>query len=216
MFDDRKWLIVGISGVTCAGKTTLTQFLDRHLNEAYNHPALHKRIAIGCSHVINQDAYFLPTDDPRHVRLPELGHNNWEVLSALDGERMLADIRSCIGGSENLFRASEPPAIVDVLLIEGFVIFNEPLVLNLCQLKFHMHLPYEKCFERRQRRTYDPPDVVGYFERCVWPMYMRNFEEYRDRDDVVVLNGELATERTCEFVLKALAALLATAVFEGK
>lgn len=215
MYDDRKWLVIGVSGVTCGGKTTLSNALELYLQQIAGHigTRLHDRMRIGRTHVIHQDEYFLDEDDPRHQLVAELGHNNWELPTALDGDRMLNDIHHCLGGAGNLFRPDAPPATLDVLLIEGFVIFNEPDVLELCHLKYHLHLPFEKCFERRQRREYTPPDVVGYFERCVWPMYLRNFEEYKDRSDVVVLNGELSSKRTCDYVIASIRQYLATAAF---
>ncbi|XP_051860840.1 calcium homeostasis endoplasmic reticulum protein isoform X2 [Drosophila albomicans] len=91
---------------------------------------------------------------------------------------------------------------INVLFIEGFMIFNQPELLALCNIKYHVHLPYEKCFERRSKRTYDPPDVTGYFELCVWPYYEQNFAEYRDCKDITFLNGEISKEKIFKFVLQ--------------
>lgn len=213
MYDDRKWLVIGVSGVTCGGKTTLANALKHYLQQNIGQSGLHDRMSIGRTCIIHQDEYFLEEDDPRHKLVAELGHNNWELPSALDGDRMMTDIWNCLGGAENLFVSSDPPTKLDILLIEGFVIFNEPEVLQLCHLKFHLHLPFEKCFERRRLRTYTPPDVIGYFERCVWPMYLLNFEEYKDNSDVVILNGELSPQRTCDFVIGSVRKYLKTTMF---
>lgn len=51
---------------------------------------------------------------------------------------------------------------------------------------------------------YDPPDVVGYFEMCVWPMYEKHFKEFRDRTDVYMLNGEVPKENIMNYVLNCI------------
>lgn len=222
MFANRKWLIVGISGVTCGGKTTLTDQLRRYLladAQKLIDDSIAGDLQIGKIRTIHQDVYFLAENDPRHKRIAELNHNNWELPTALDTQRMLDDIYSTLmhdDGTAAEEAASSPSSsanglkVIDILLIEGFVIFNDPTVLALCKLKFHLHIPYEKCFERRRKRTYDPPDVLGYFERCVWPMYVQHFAEFKDRADVRVLNAELPTERSCQFIVDALRELLLT------
>lgn len=219
MLADRKWLIVGISGVTCGGKTTLTDTLRRYLLDDASKlidDSVVGAVKVGKIRTIHQDVYFLAENDPRHKRIAELNHNNWEVPTALDMSRMLDDIYSILmhedemSLADNVATFANGPKIIDILLIEGFVIFNDSTLLSLCKLKFHLHIPYEKCFERRRRRTYEPPDVLGYFERCVWPMYMQHFAEFKDRADVRVLNAELPTERSCQFILDALRQLLLT------
>ena len=52
----------------------------------------------------------------------------------------------------------------------------------------------ETCHERRQRRTYDPPDPPGYFERVVWPYYLQNLAEIKRKahheEEITYLAGE--------------------------
>lgn len=202
------WLVVGISGVTCGGKTTLAKMLYNYLTDPLNVNALHPQISIQTVKMINQDQYFLSENDPRHQRNERVHHNNWEIVTALDMSRMCTDLREIIGDLGFLYsqkRHTAPQTThLNVLIIEGFLIFNVPMVLELCHLKFHLHLPYEKCFARRRQRTYEPPDVVGYFEACVWPMYVKHFNEFRDVDDLHVMNGELPIEKICRYVLNNL------------
>lgn len=59
------------------GKTTLARrLMDQFPN------AVHMK----------QDNYFLSDDDPRQIKVENLGHNNWEKLTALDMDRMMEDI----------------------------------------------------------------------------------------------------------------------------
>lgn len=72
------YFVIGVSGVTCGGKTTLTKLLQRSFPWATT---------------IHQDKYFYPEDYPGHVRLPQINdHINFDQWSALDMESMHRDI----------------------------------------------------------------------------------------------------------------------------
>ncbi|XP_017479575.1 PREDICTED: nicotinamide riboside kinase 1 [Rhagoletis zephyria] len=289
------WLVIGVSGVTCGGKTTLAHRLRDYFKQMCGAPLWSTPYIVGDVQLISQDDYFLPVDDLRHKWNDKLNVINFELLSSLDMKQMLSDIKWTMKGrylatdpmenidfinemsmstnfehytqpvtqqiyqpnnlkanqccltsrhqnqtqtqrnqhahlhaqqhhnhshahtSTNAAHSSHIMRInsqltthlrdnkINLLIIEGFTIFNEPKILKLCNIKFHFHLPYEKCYERRQKRTYDPPDVTGYFEICVWPHYEKNFNEIRDRQDVTFLNGELSKERLFKFVLQKIA-----------
>lgn len=204
------WLIVGISGVTCGGKSTLAESLYNYFKELRG-KEIKTGIELGRVEIINQDKYFLPIDDPRHKTIEKLGHHNWEILSSLDIEKMCNDIMTILGSNftlystssitnycqENLFsnhysnkkcnpmklkkynteeelinddtyngecnfkKIVKHDTTLNILIVEGFLIFNHTFTLDICNVKFHLHLPYEKCYARRIERTYDPPDVVG-------------------------------------------------------
>ncbi|XP_020807236.1 uncharacterized protein LOC110183328 [Drosophila serrata] len=279
-----QWLVIGISGVTCGGKTTLAHSLHDYFKGLSGAPLWNSPYTIGEVRLISQDDYFLPVEDKRHQRNESLNAINFELITSLDMAKMLNDIANIIKGRHV---AQEPPGqlvtyanfehyalqfqqqynynanyykqgnggpttmphsstqqqqqrhhhhhnhhsqqqqqlhqqqqqaahIMRInaqiaaqlrdkkinLLVEGFMIFNQPELLALCNLKYHFHLPYEKCFERRSKRTYDPPDVTGYFELCVWPHYEKNFSEYRDCKDITFLNGEIAKDKIFKFVLQ--------------
>ena len=77
----KDWVVVGISGVTCGGKTTLAESLRKTFNNTV---------------VISQDDYFLPENDPRHVFIPQLNYSNWDILSALDMDKMRRDVNTVL------------------------------------------------------------------------------------------------------------------------
>lgn len=107
-------------------------------------------------------------------------------------------------GNCNYKKIIKHNSLINILLIEGFLIFNHPVTLNLCNIKYHLHLPFEKCCARRLERDYEPPDVVGYFEAVVWPAYEQHFEEFRDREDIVILNGDISKKNCFDYVLKSI------------
>ncbi|KAJ8969151.1 hypothetical protein NQ314_001892 [Rhamnusium bicolor] len=83
-------IIIGISGVTCGGKTTTAT----QLNNIFPN-----------SKIFSQDDYFLDVEDPRHVWIPELNHINFDILTSLDMEKMHDDILKFIGDN-NLKRVN--------------------------------------------------------------------------------------------------------------
>lgn len=207
------WLVVGISGVTCGGKTTLANSLYKYFNENRN-KEIKTGIELGRIEILNQDNYFLPEDDPRHKYIDRLNSQNWEIISSLDMDKMCNDIMVILGNKftlystksssntyqDNLFsnhfssrqsnslklrkygtdqdlindesynehcnfnKHLKHDTTLNILILEGFLIFNHTFTLDICNVKFHLHLPYEKCHSRRAVRTYNPPDVIGELE----------------------------------------------------
>lgn len=206
-------MVVGINGVTCGGKTTLANALTNFLRLREGSIIPNTKYKLGEIKLINQDDYFLQVDDERHTIIEPLNHINWEIISALDMKRMICDISAIIKDDPLIIRRPlENPSswlcddsvTVNFLILEGFLLFNQPEILDLCQLKYHLHIPYEKCWARRSARTYDPPDVVGYFEMVVWPMYEKHLREFKDREDIAKVNGDLSPERLLKYVLNGI------------
>lgn len=245
------WVIIGVSGATCSGKSTLARSLHKEL------PG---------SSLICQDDFFLPIDSERHTLIPALNHFNWEIISSLDMERMHTVIENLVSGSaksvlslstladvvskvteSHLSAESETDKIrtilnftggscremtedmdkcklnqtqlvatdetangnaslevkminacddkqtsgVCILIIEGFLIFNDKKLADLCHRKYFLTLTKEQCWARRRIRTYDPPDVPGYYDQCVWPEYEKHRDQvFKQIPDVILIDGE--------------------------
>jgi nicotinamide/nicotinate riboside kinase len=99
------------------------------------------------------------------------------------------------------FKHVKHNSLLNILIIEGFLVFNHPVTFDICNIRFHIHVPYEVCYSRRLNRIYDPPDVPTYFEMVVWPEYEKNLKYFKDRKDVMYLNGEVAPDKILNFVL---------------
>lgn len=245
-----QWLVIGISGVTCSGKTTLAKSLHKHFKDQIGRE-LKAGVELNRVEMVNQDTYFRQVDDPNHQVVEKLNHLNWEIIESIDMDKMVKDVMEILGPKfllyktrsstvaahyENLFthhyigHPYQPKArmfrghdeddlmlehcnfkkivkhnnLLNILIIEGFLIFNHPVVFDLCNVKFHLHVPYEVCYARRSRRTYDPPDVPCYFEMVVWPSYEKHLRNFKDREDVLFLNGDAAPEKCLKFVINSL------------
>lgn len=97
-------------------------------------------------------------------------------------------------------KVAKPNIMLNILLIEGFLIFNHIILLDLFNVKFHLHVPYEICYDRRMNRNYEPPDVPYYFEMAVWPFYERHLREFKNREEIIFLNGAISPEKCFEYV----------------
>lgn len=181
-----QWLVVGICGVTCGGKTTLAT----KLNQIFPN-----------SKVVSQDDYYLDLDNPRQVHIPELNHYNFEVMTSMDMEQMYTDITHLLKSAdtgkhaavstaekaqtfyksiiklEKLAHDKAMETNINILIIEGFSIFNYKPIEALCDLKYYLTLPKNECEVRRTKRVYEPPDCPGYFEKYVWPEYLKLLAE---------------------------------------
>ena len=212
-----QWLVIGVSGVTCSGKTTLAQSLFKHFKEHLRHE-IKAGIELNRVELVNQDTYFRQVDDCNHQKIERLNHLNWEIIESIDMTKMVKDIMEILGNNfvlyntrsssfkssydENLFQKNyennqqaqkQKPfreedlmiqedqcnckkivkhnSLLNILIIEGFLIFNHPVTFDICNVKYHLHVPYEICYARRIKRTYDPPDVpckllVKYIFKC--------------------------------------------------
>ena len=168
----KNWCIVGLSGVTCSGKTTTAHKLLRSIKNPIK--------------IISQDDYFKDENSPNLKYVPDLKCYNWDSLTSLEMNKMLQDIRQLLQSETNMF---------SILIIEGFSILNFEPIKQLCDLKIYLLLDFNEARDRRKLRTYQPPDKPNYFEKCAWPQHLKHFNQLKqcpERDvcflDVTHLN----------------------------
>ncbi|KAL7638817.1 UNVERIFIED_CONTAM: hypothetical protein RMT77_010351 [Armadillidium vulgare] len=186
----RTFSVIGISGVTNSGKTSLTQFLEKALHKNYDVFQIH------------QDDY-IKLDDPkmcckcgRRFMGSKLCsedntefscYHDWENLSAFHMDKMWFDIQSNL---QNFLDKRFSPTKGKILIIEGFTIFEDLKILSICDTKIFLTLCADECKIRRSKRNYNPGDPEGYFEKCVWPAYQIYYEKIKTKDsDVFYVNG---------------------------
>ncbi|KAJ2944889.1 hypothetical protein O0L34_g1780 [Tuta absoluta] len=202
------WIVIGISGVTNGGKTTLSNKMAESIEN---------------SCVLHQDKYFLPDDHPNHIPVPNLEprHNNYDILSALDMSQMYSDALSIMEGSDIAHKSSETSKTKyripgkKILIIEGFTALNYKKLYDLCDLRYYFVLEYGECFSRRVHRLYDPPDVAGYFEMCVWPEHLRYKQEFEHDNNVKIVDGSLTPFENFNTVIEDLERLGLVKIPEG-
>ncbi|XP_029661711.1 nicotinamide riboside kinase 1 [Formica exsecta] len=188
-----QWFVIGISGATCSGKSTLAnKILD-------NFPK---------SVMVRQDDYFLPSDDPRHIMIQELNHLNWDLITSLDMQRMHSDIIKILHSHENDAVGLKKR----VLILDGFLLFRHKDTTDLCDRKYFLTLTKEQCWERRKNRIYEPPDVPGYFDKVVWPEYIKYKNEIIKKKElhgtITFIDGSKDMEQIYEMVSQEINQLL--------
>ena len=95
----------------------------------------------------------------------------------------------------------------NIVIVEGFLIFNHDELMKLCDLKFFATLDYVTCAERRKLRSYDPPDVPGYFDQTVYPYYIKNLADMTKLDannQICYLDGRDSVLKNFEIIMTSL------------
>ncbi|XP_071072778.1 nicotinamide riboside kinase 1 isoform X2 [Dasypus novemcinctus] len=103
-----KTFIIGISGVTNGGKTTLAKNLQAHLPN--------------CS-VISQDDFFKPKSE---IETDKNGFLQYDVLEALNMDKMMSAISCWMESPRHCLVSTdwESAEEIPILIIEGFLLFN--------------------------------------------------------------------------------------------
>jgi uridine kinase len=181
-------MIIAICGGTCSGKTTLT----RDLLAA---------VAPECAIDLPHDAYYRnPEDLPPHFRTAP----NYDHPDALDNELFrvhLEAIRTRQPIEQPTYdftRHRRSPATRrieprPVLIVEGILLFADPLVRELCDVKLFVEVPPDIRLLRRLRRdTMERgrtiESVLEQYETTVRPMHEQFVEPHRQHADLIV-NG---------------------------
>lgn len=205
------WLIIGVSGVSCSGKTSLAQSLVSVFRESVLSEKFYPDLKIGQVKLVCQDDYFWPIDHPNHewVNVSGINHINREQLSALDMDKMCDDLMRIIGNGNVFSKGSitangEMSDPLNILIIEGFMIFNHKLIAEMCQVKIGLSISFEKCFDRRIVRVYKQRTPPGYFESYTWPLYESHFNEYKNMEGLLIIDGgdtmESCTDKALSFI----------------
>lgn len=192
-----KTIVIGISGISGGGKTTLAVRLHEFLSDTKNANVFHD-FRINEVVLIQQDKYFYPRDSSHHIWIPEIKFIDRERLAAIDMDKCTDDISSTVqrlrGDNICSTRAETQNEIVNIniLIVEGFLIYNDQRINQLCQLRFHFRLSYDVGLQRRLIRTFKHinPNPQWYYKNFIWPMYNKHLNEVPNKSDLMVLDGE--------------------------
>jgi uridine kinase len=194
--------LIGISGASCSGKTTLAHAIAGALKERE-------------SVIISLDSYY---HDLSHLTFENRKKQNFDIPGAVDFELLLRDISSLIKGKEIIvprylfsshIRAplSEGhPVTLDagvvkkpVVILEGLHTFYPEDLRAMIDLKIFIELPLSLCLNRRinrdtKERGRTANDVRRQFQETVVPMYEKYITPIKEYSDLIVDgDGDLKT-----------------------
>lgn len=174
-------MIVGICGGSGSGKTTLLNRLFRefgHLNPS----------------VFSMDNYYR-TIDNQHI--DENGIYNFDLPTALDEEKLIADLRQLVSGQEILvkeYHFNSPPdknVLVtvkpsDLIIVEGLFLFHYERVRELLNYSVFIKVDPDVQLDRRlyrdqETRGYSREEILYQWRNHVTPCYenyLLPYEEY--------------------------------------
>lgn len=184
----QKPYIIGISGGSGSGKTTIIHQLRQRFQES------------GLC-IISQDEYYLPREKQVYDKD---GYQNFDLPSSIDHKAFVSDIRQLIRGKTvskeqyNFNNPKQKPKILTyhpapVILIEGLFVFYFEAIRQMLDLK--VFIDAEDIIKLKRRiirdsgeRNYPLEDVLHRYEHHVLPSYRAYIEPFRREADIIVNN----------------------------
>lgn len=193
-------VLVALGGPSSSGKTTVAKSLKLLLPKN--------------TMLIHLDDFYL-TDSEIPID-KETGYQNWDCPEAINFNKFIKCINNFKNGIVSDIKSIEPTEAdlkllgsdesellnkitemgykfknKKIVLVDGFMLFHDPEIINLFDVKLFFHAPFETLKQRRESRSgytttegfwVDPPD---YFSKIVLPAYVSSHEYLFTNRDVV-------------------------------
>jgi uridine kinase len=182
-------LTIGICGGTGSGKTTITNRLTQALSE--------ESVLL-----LQQDHYY---KDTPHLPLEERAKQNFDHPDSVDTQLLISHVRALRDGQAierpvyDFTQHRRVPATVHLeprpaLIVEGILIFENPALRNLCDIKIFVDTEADLRFIRRLRRDIRErgrtvESVIDQYMATVRPMHMEFVEPSKRYADVIIPEG---------------------------
>lgn len=145
-------LVVGLTGVSCGGKTTMAKAFKNWLGDRFGEVIMQDDYYRPPSELpINEITQFPEFDEPESVRMDRIIQDvkAWKEADDVDGEPK-------------------------VLVVEGTMIFTCLEIIELCDLRYLIHVDFQTAKFRRSLRNYKIPDPPQIMELNIWPKYIKH------------------------------------------
>ena len=182
-------LTIGICGGTGSGKTTITNRLTQALSE-------------DSVLLLQQDHYY---KDTPHLPLEERAKQNFDHPESVDTQLLISHVRALREGQAierpvyDFTQHRRVPATVHLeprpaLIVEGILIFENPALRNLCDIKIFVDTEADLRFIRRLRRDIRErgrtvESVIDQYMATVRPMHTEFVEPSKRYADVIIPEG---------------------------
>lgn len=186
-------IIIGVAGGTGSGKTTVSQEILR-------------RVGAGRIAFIQHDSYYR---DRSHLSLEERARVNYDHPDSLESGLLVAHLQQLQAGRAidipvydftRHVRAGETRHIEPkrVILVEGILIFVEPSLRKVFDVKIYVDTDADVRFIRRLRRDISErgrtvESVIEQYEGTVRPMHLEFVEPSKRYADLIIPEGGFNT-----------------------
>lgn len=186
---ERKPILIGVAGGSASGKTTVSQAILRRVGA--------DRIAY-----IPHDLYY---KDLSHLPLEQRSKFNFDHPDALDNELLVAHLDALSAGQPVdaptydfatyvRLPATRPITPQPVILLEGILIFAEPVLRRRMDIKLFVDADADLRFIRRLQRDVnergrDVDSVISQYLNTVRLMHMEFVEPTKRYADVIIPEG---------------------------
>lgn len=167
--------IIGITGCTNGGKTTLSKkLLAKYDRSCY----------------LQQDEFYYPRDTDHLEYINDLESFNFDVITAINMDKFRLTLAKLIESGT-----------CDYIFLDGFLLFEDAQVYQMLDRRYFLHLEKEECLRRRVSRNYKSIDTPNYFDRCVWVEFLKYKQMCESKYiDIVYLNGAQSAESIFDLV----------------
>ena len=186
-------LIIGIAGGTGSGKTTV---VNQILNEIPENEVA----------VISQDSYYKETHE---LSFEERTKINFDHPNSIDFDLLVEHLKQLKNGNvvnqpvysfvtHNRTKDKVVTHPTKVLIIEGILIFNNPELRDLCDIKIFVHADTDERLIRRlkrdiQERGRDLHEVLNRYQDTLKPMHLQFIEPTKNFADMIIPNDRYNT-----------------------
>lgn len=181
-------LILGVVGGSGSGKTTVAR-------------AIHETTGVDAA-FIDQDAYYC---DLAHLTLDERKQVNFDHPDALDNDLLAAHLKLLAEGiaiekpTYDFAAHTRAAATVvvepkPIIIVDGILLFTDPRLRNLFDIKVYVDVADDVRFIRRllrdvEERGRSMPDVIRQYLSTVRPMHLEFVEPSKRHADVILPEG---------------------------
>jgi nicotinamide/nicotinate riboside kinase len=156
--------LIGISGCTNGGKTTLSKSLIEEFPNSYH---------------LSQDDFYHERGSKHYEFKPELNSFNFDVISAIDMKKFHAHLNALVRSGKYAY-----------IFCDGILLYEDDKLNKMLDKKYFIDLNKDECSRRRKSRHYIIEDSSNYFEMCVWKEYQKYKQKCETtRKNVTFLDG---------------------------
>lgn len=181
-------ILIGVAGGTGSGKTTLTRRLKEHFGDDVT--------------AVGHDSYYKLQEG---VSFEERMRQNYDHPSAFDTDLLVEHLKALKRGepvecpvySFTDFNRTEQTVTIfpsKVIIVEGFLIFQNPVLREMFDIKIFVETDADERILRRALRDVEDrgrslQSVVKQYLTTVKPMHEQYVEPSRKYADIIVLGG---------------------------